>query len=226
MHSPDQAINVNTKMLCMIPAVAKSIRSNYDAPGFLRPHIDSAALTALHNRLLVRTPTCLFLFFLALASPCMAQEEMRPFTTDGCSRFPDRSKIDKSDWCECCVRHDLAYWRGGSAEARLQADKELSACVLRTTGNKGLAELMFAGVRAGGGPYLNTTYRWGYGWPFGKGYVDLTPEEVAQADKLEQEYLKDHPALMCPSQPSPPLAESGVTAASRLESKLPVNKVD
>ena len=146
----------------------------------------------------------------------MAQEEMHPFTTDGCSHFPDRSKVDKSDWCECCIKHDFAYWRGGSAEARLRADKELSACVLRATGNKGLAELMFAGVRAGGGPYLNTTYRWGYGWAFGKGYADLTPEETAQADKLEQEYRAKHPTLMCPSQPSSPLSESAVPAVNRI----------
>jgi hypothetical protein len=128
----------------------------------------------------------------------MAQDELRAFTTDGCSLFPDRSQLNKSDWCECCVQHDFAYWRGGSADARLRADKELSACVLRTSGNKALADLMFAGVRAGGGPYLYTSYRWGYGWAFGKAYADLTPEETAQADKLEQEYHDKHPTLMCP----------------------------
>jgi len=123
---------------------------------------------------------------------------MSPFTTDGCSHFPDRSLVDKSDWCECCIRHDFAYWRGGSTEARLRADKELSACVQRVSGNKGLAELMLSGVRAGGGPYFYTSYRWGYGWAFGKGFADLTPEETAQADKLEKEYRAKHPTLMCP----------------------------
>ena len=123
---------------------------------------------------------------------------MQPFTTDGCSHFPDRSKLDKSDWCECCIQHDFAYWRGGNAEARLQADQELSACVLRASGNKTLAELMFAGVRAGGGPDFYTSYRWGYGWKFGKGYMELTPEEIAQADKLEKEYRDKHPTLVCP----------------------------
>lgn len=136
---------------------------------------------------------------MTLSSRCTAQEEMRQFTTDGCSHFPDRSLVDKSDWCECCIQHDFAYWRGGNAEARLRADKELSACVLRASGNKGLANLMFAGVRAGGGPYFYTSYRWGYGWTFGKGYTDLTPEETAQADKLEREYRTQHPTLMCPS---------------------------
>lgn len=129
----------------------------------------------------------------------MAQEEMRPFSTDGCSHFPDRSKVDESDWCECCVQHDFAYWRGGNAEARLRADKALSDCVQLASGNKGLSNLMFAGVRAGGGPYFYTSYRWGYGWAFGKGYADLTPEETAQADKLERDYRAQHPKLMCPS---------------------------
>jgi len=64
--------------------------------------------------------------------------------------------------------------------------------------NKALADLMLAGVRAGGGPYFYTSYRWGYGWAYGKGYADLTPEETAQADKLEKEYRAKHPALMCP----------------------------
>jgi hypothetical protein len=98
----------------------------------------------------------------------------------------------------------------------LQADKELSACVLRASGNKGLADLMFAGVRAGGGPYFYTSYRWGYGWAFGKGYADLTPEETTQADKLEKKYRKEHPVLMCPSQPLSPLTESGVPAVNRI----------
>ncbi|MFZ2161990.1 MAG: hypothetical protein WAW02_07230 [Sideroxyarcus sp.] len=80
----------------------------------------------------------------------------------------------------------------------MRADQELGACILRATGNKALAELMFSGVRAGGGPHFYTSYRWGYGWPFGKAYADLTFEEAAQADKLEQEYRKNHPTLMCP----------------------------
>jgi hypothetical protein len=39
---------------------------------------------------------------------------------------------------------------------------------------------MLQGVRAGGSPSLPTPYRWGYGWPFGRGYQALTADEVAQ----------------------------------------------
>lgn len=155
-------------------------------------------MTTLLAPSLVRTLSSSLLLLMALSSPCIAQDQLSPFTTDGCSSFPDRSLLNKSDWCECCVQHDFAYWRGGSAEARLKADKELSACVLRASGDKALADLMFAGVRAGGGPYFYTSYRWSYGWKFGKGYAELTSEETAQADRLEKEYRAGHPMLMCP----------------------------
>jgi len=124
---------------------------------------------------------------------------LQPFATDGCSLFPDRSPSGKTDWCSCCVAHDLAYWRGGPSEARLKADRELLACVRRQTGSEALADVMFAGVRSGGGPYLKTPYRWGYGWPHGRGYESMSAAEQAQADKLEKAYLAQNPALACPA---------------------------
>ena len=39
--------------------------------------------------------------------------DIAPFTSDGCSSFPDGTPANQSLWLECCVRHDLAYWRGG-----------------------------------------------------------------------------------------------------------------
>src|SRR5574341_7788 len=126
-------------------------------------------------------------------SACASGGTMQPFSTDGCSLFPDRSLISRSDWCRCCVAHDLAYWRGGTSEARLKADRELKACVQKASNSEALAELMFSGVRAGGGPYLYTWYRWGYGWPAGRPYGPLTPEEEALASSLEREYLARSP---------------------------------
>lgn len=116
-----------------------------------------------------------------------AQQRMQPFTTDGCSLFPDRALIGHADWRACCVAHDHAYWRGGSELARLSADRELRACVHRATGNEALAELMYVGVRTGGGPYYFTSYRWAYGWPYGRGYAPLSADEQALADRLERE---------------------------------------
>jgi len=113
---------------------------------------------------------------------------LRPFSSDGCSMFPDRALIGNSDWCDCCLAHDLAYWRGGTEEARLAADQKLQTCVQNATGNKVLADMMFTGVRTGGGPYYFTPYRWGYGWSYGRGYKALDEKEQAQVTQMEQAY--------------------------------------
>jgi hypothetical protein len=128
------------------------------------------------------------------------EQSIAPFTTDGCSKFPDRSKLTGEDWCHCCVVHDVAYWQGGSSIDRQRADEALRSCVIRTTGNEALAELMFAGVRAGGGPHTNASYRWGYGWPVGRGYADLSPSEQASAAEHLALYRATNPALACATQ--------------------------
>ena len=145
-------------------------------------------------------------FLVAVLSACAtiaATETLQPFSTDGCSRFPDRAPNGRADWCHCCVVHDLAYWRGGTSGARLNADLEFKACVRKASGNDALADVMFAGVRAGGVPHLPTPYRWGYGWPVGRPYKQLTPEEEALASTLEREYLAKDPLLSCPSDAKP-----------------------
>jgi hypothetical protein len=151
---------------------------------------------------LVRLAAGYFFILIVLPSFAGSKDTLQPFTTDGCSRFPDRAPVGQADWCSCCVAHDLAYWRGGTAEARLKADEELKACVQKATNNEALAEAMFAGVRAGGGPYYPTPYRWGYGWASGRSYGPLTPDEEALASKLGTEYLARNPTLACPT-PAP-----------------------
>ena len=102
--------------------------------------------------------------------------DLADFKSDGCSMFPD------GNYYGCCYLHDVAYWPGGTAEARELADKSLRACVLEITRNRVLAETMYRGVRVGGGPGRRTQYRWCYGWPFPyrKEYAPLTPEEQNQ----------------------------------------------
>jgi len=46
--------------------------------------------------------------------------------------------------------------------------------------------LMLAGVRVGGTPYLPTRFRWGYGWPFFRGYQPLNADELKQIETLNQ----------------------------------------
>ena len=109
--------------------------------------------------------------------------ELKPFTTDGCSAFPDGTLDQQSLWIECCIRHDLAYWKGGTYDERLEADQSLESCVSRV-GEPEIAQLMLAGVRVGGSPYFPTTYRWGYGWPYPRGYKALSKEERLEVQKM------------------------------------------
>ena len=179
-----------------------------DQPAWrISPHLSAVALRQAQWKVLapnrcVHQALVFFAFLLAALGGCAATpstESLQAFTTDGCSRFPDRAPNGKSDWCHCCVVHDLAYWRGGTSEERLAADLALKACVLKATGSEVLAEVMFAGVRIGGGPHLPTSYRWGYGWPAGTPYRQLTPEEDSLASSLAQEYLIKDRLLMCPA---------------------------
>ena len=110
-------------------------------------------------------------------------EALHPFTTDGCSQFPDGTLSHKTLWLKCCTEHDQKYWAGGTFDERLQADQELRACV-KSTGEPAIAELMLAGVRVGGSPWWPTKFRWGYGWPYTHGYRALSAEELEQVSRL------------------------------------------
>jgi hypothetical protein len=57
---------------------------------------------------------------------------------------------------------------------------------------------MYAGVRAGGGPYFFTPDRWGYGWSFGRTHAPLSTTEEAQAASLRATCLASNPTLVCP----------------------------
>ena len=154
------------------------------------------------NRSRAGPPTRAGLAALAFAtlitlSACGSEQPLRPFASDGCSLFPDRAVIGSSDWCQCCLEHDMAYWRGGTAAARKLADVRLRDCVAATTGNRTLAAMMYRGVRVGGSPYFYTWYRWGYGWSYGRNYEALTAEEERQADALLARYREAGDDQVC-----------------------------
>lgn len=132
----------------------------------------------------------------ALAISGCATHTLRDFTTDGCSMFPDGDTDGPSCWVGCCVAHDRAYWRGGTASEREAADLALRECVTRT-GRPVMASLMYRGARLGGVPWLPTGFRWGYGWSYGRGYAPLTAEEQRQADAQLAPYLRVHPGAPC-----------------------------
>ena len=108
----------------------------------------------------------LLTFVMAGLCSCSTDATLKPFTSDGCSLFPDSSLISENDWCSCCFEHDIAYWKGGTDEERKIADEILRDCVAGKTGNATLANAMHDGVRLGGSPYFYNWYRWGYGWDY------------------------------------------------------------
>ena len=132
-----------------------------------------------------------------LASACSTESELRPFSSDGCSLFPDSSIITGDDWCSCCFEHDIAYWKGGTEEEREAADRALQTCVIERTGDELLGLAMYEGVQAGGSPYFYNWYRWGYGWGYDRKYQALTPDESARADVLLEQYFDGNPEAVC-----------------------------
>jgi hypothetical protein len=82
-----------------------------------------------------------------------------PFKTDGCTCFPS------GGYDECCVRHDLAYWYGGSNEEREAADIQLMKCAADKGYPKTGIILRF-GASVGGVSWLSTPFRWGFGWKY------------------------------------------------------------
>jgi hypothetical protein len=119
-------------------------------------------------------------FSLSLVLCCFssnAEQTLQPFTSDGCSVFPDGTWQQQQLWLPCCVAHDLAYWQGGSSQARAAADAQLKQCV-SAVGEPEIAAIMLTGVRVGGSPYLPTAFRWGYGWTEFRGYQALSVAEL------------------------------------------------
>ncbi len=103
----------------------------------------------------------------------------RPFTTDGCSCWPD------DGWQDCCVVHDMAYWCGGTPEMRALADRELARCV-KQSHSAFMGGLMRVGVWMGGHPWWPTPWRWGYGHRWPAGYYGLEPEADAEPDPVAE----------------------------------------
>ncbi|HEY7886475.1 MAG TPA: FAD-binding oxidoreductase [Cellvibrionaceae bacterium] len=135
-----------------------------------------------HYKILV--PLLLGLFVVGLPLQAGA-DTLAPFTSDGCSAFPDGTLAQNELWLECCHAHDYAYWKGGTYSERLEADEALERCVAGV-GEEAVAKLMLAGVRVGGSPYFPTAFRWGYGWPWSRGYQALSPSDWVQIRTYEE----------------------------------------
>jgi hypothetical protein len=113
---------------------------------------------------------------------------LHPFSTDGCTDFPNGTPDKPNLWLACCIHHDLLYWAGGSIEQKLKADEYLFKCVAEKH-EPVIAALMFAGVTVGGTPWIKDPARWGYGWPKLRGFHHLSDEELEQVKQLSPQNL-------------------------------------
>lgn len=120
--------------------------------------------------------------FLLLTVAAQASE-LQPFESDGCSSFPDGTFQQSELWLSCCTDHDYAYWQGGTYRDRMNADQALRSCVA-SVGEAEVALIMLVGVRVGGTPFLPTRFRWGYGWPYLRGYKALSDKELEQVEAM------------------------------------------
>ncbi len=172
--------------------------------------------TQRHTRLTIRKRALLGLCLALFIGICHAGS-LRPFTTDGCSLFPEGTLEDKKLWQQCCVEHDRAYWLGGTRAERATADKALRQCVERLD-QKQIARLMQTGVRVGGSPWLPTSFRWGFGWPYGRGYRALNDAEENEALRLMIAATK--PVLPRPAQWATPITLGGAPNLHKISDTL------
>lgn len=137
----------------------------------------------------------LIALFILLGAMSFAQaNELHDFTSDGCSKSPDGVPMYEPEvFLDCCIKHDVAYWQGGTAIDRLHADQDLRSCI-EERGYPEVAKTYYYAVRFGGSPLFNTSYRWGYGWKQDRGYAPLSREEwhqvLAKILKVQKEGLK------------------------------------
>lgn len=120
-------------------------------------------------------------------------DKLKPYTSDGCSSFPDGTLSQRTRWADCCFEHDIAYWKGGTYQQKKAADNTLAQCVSKAGNPKVIAPLMLAGVSVGGSAYFPTTFRWGYGWHYLRGYKALTDDEkkrVKAQIKYQQQMIE------------------------------------
>lgn len=104
-------------------------------------------------------------------------EQLRPFVSDGCSKWPNGTRKRPNAWLKCCFDHDMAYWLGGTKKQKNESDDLLKSCVEKSFSNA-VAILMYLGVKIGGEPTYRSSYRWGFGWNYDRGYLPVTAKEL------------------------------------------------
>jgi hypothetical protein len=101
---------------------------------------------------------CMYFHLAELWKKIANNPPRNPFCSDGCSLWFDKWK--GFDLYPACFIHDLKYWSGypGEEVERLIADAELMIEVAKIMGSVKMAEIMFAGVRVGGGEWMRASF--------------------------------------------------------------------
>ncbi|NNL56738.1 MAG: hypothetical protein HKO71_03225 [Pseudomonadales bacterium] len=142
------------------------------------------------------------LLVLALLVACQSDGRLMAFASQGCANYaasiyagdvslaPESNAAPASNWCDCCIEHDIAYWRGGTSQQHDQADARLRDCVARKTSDQALANQLYQDLRSGGSAYFFDGYRWAYGWSDERQYRALEQHELLIANRLLLDYFK------------------------------------
>lgn len=117
-------------------------------------------------------------------------KQLKPFISDGCSFWPEGTKENKTKWIRCCIIHDYKYWKGGTEKEREVADADLYRCIDKVQGSI-IAEMMETGTNVGGSPIFKTSFRWGYGWNYTRGYLKISDKEKEYIRKLSPKRGED-----------------------------------
>lgn len=133
----------------------------------------------------------MLLFNLTSVSASQASEAntLNPFVSDGCSVVPDSEPFSGNDWLNCCIPHDINYWKGGTAAEKEKTDMAFKICLEKNKMGNWLSNIFYYGVSIGGTPDIKTTWRWGYGWEKSRPFAPLSKAELQQVNEY-QELLK------------------------------------
>lgn len=112
-----------------------------------------------------------------------SERVLNPFRFDGCTMFPEGTRVEPKLWAECCLEHDVRFWVGGAKKLRLKADQRLRECVIEK-GKPEIAALMYKGVRLGShSPIKRTPGHWGNSRFAKRDYAPLREKDILRVQQ-------------------------------------------
>ncbi len=126
----------------------------------------------------------LFIITIGQAS-ATENNRLNPFESDGCSVVPDSEPFSGNDWLNCCIPHDINYWKGGTEEEKNKTDMAFKVCLEKNKMGAWLSRIFYYGVSVGGTPAVKTSWRWGYGWEKSRGFSALSKAELEEVNEYK-----------------------------------------